>query len=228
MRPSPNSRLSGNKHYFFKGGRINVHEASSNHHSILEGNTPPSSNKIMNYLPEIGLSPTQEEQPSSNLSLDKSIDEKQPKRAKAESLPQINNPKAEKRLKALMNLLGKKNPAIPKKKILSHRQESYAEISSAELKNDKSHLVLPYLTPKPVDKKDIDNMHKKLHKGSRGKVIIKVKADHSGPKQSKTENSDITEPVKERKQGRELSVPVDNKKRVIFKQYSHNTSKYIL
>jgi hypothetical protein len=214
-------------------GKLMVHEPSSHPISINELSLSPVSDENVPRFRENSFRSSQEEQRGNNENFNKVPQrEKTPNSSKADLLPKINNPRAENRLKTLMILFGKKNARISGTKLSPYLLKKYKysqDSSSDERRKEKQNLILPSINslgPNQREKKDQEHIKKKVIKFPQGNFIIKVRPEAAESKMNeKTEKN--TEPFVKQPQlklGRDLSVPVETKKRVVFSNYSRDRS----
>ena len=198
------------------------------------GSSPQSNNKQNSLVHDTSLSPHNEANKLSDRSIDKGyIAGPGTLATRAKPLPKINNPQAENRLKALMDLLGKKNPVLRHKNVSSAK--NYKDIQEIKsLKSGKQNIFLPPLTPTAFPKNSLGDIRKNMQKSPSGKVLIKIKAEdreNQPPitklvvKRSEPARSELPEVILER----DSSAPVEHvekKKRVVFQNIPQNNSRF--
>jgi len=197
------------------------------------GSSPQSNNKQNSLVHDTSLSPHNEANKLSDRSIDKGyIAGPGTLATRAKPLPKINNPQAENRLKALMDLLGKKNPVLRHKNVSSAK--NYKDIQEIKsLKSGKQNIFLPPLTPTAFPKNSLGDIRKNMQKSPSGKVLIKIKAEdreNQPPitklvvKRSEPVRSELPEVILER----DSSAPVEHvekKKRVVFQNIPQNNNE---
>ncbi len=199
-------------------------ENASQPQSLNDVNFSPQSNSKESYLPAFSSSPNLDD---NNNSSDK--ENMAGAENKSKALPKINNPKAGNRLKALMDLLGRKNPALPSNKISSAKARITKEnedLSSFKIKkNNKNNIFLPPLssfTPKHLEQNTLEEMKKNFPKSPADIPAIKVNDE---VKLSTKKSDPLSSQLHRKKVYRDYSVPTGNKKKVIFKSFNPKSGK---
>jgi len=188
-------------------------ENASQPQSLNDVNFSPQSNSKDSYAPAFSSSPNLDDNTGSDKENMAGAENK------SKALPKINNPKAGNRLKALMDLLGRKNPALPSNKISSAKARIAKEdqdLSSFKIKkNNKNNIFLPPLTSfTPKEQNTLEEMKKNFPKSPADVPAIKVNDE---TKLSAKKSDPLSSQLHRKKIYREYSVPIGNKKKVIFK-----------
>lgn len=211
--------------------RNSVQEICTVPHSLNDINLSPVSIQHISHLPEISSPKAQEGKRLNKFILDRG-DRKQETLNKTRTrLPTIHNPKAEDRLRALIELLGKKNPNIPQNDLHQIKRNKTGQEASVE-EARKVHLVLPPLTsftPKPIKQKEIEDMKKLFARSPARKPIFKIPEAAESKESTQriklipnllapilTENQQPSE--------RNISVQIKERRRIVVRNYSQNTS----
>jgi len=192
---------------------------SSQPQSLNDVNFSPQSNsKRDSYIPACSSSPNLDDNTGSDK---ENIAGLENKSNRSKALPKINNPKAENRLKALMDLLGKKNPALPTHKISSAKvrvSKDDPEMSFKIKKNPKNNIFLPPLTPKNLEQ---NNSLEEMKKNFAEAPVIKVTCEEETKLTSK-KSDPLSSQLHRKKMYRDYSVPIGNKKKITFKPFNKN------
>jgi len=193
--------------------------------------SPQSNSKQDSFVPAYSSSPNLDD--NTNTSSDKeNMPGLENKSNKSKALPKINNPKAENRLKALMDLLGKKNPALPSNKISSAKvkvSKEDQEMSFKIKKNPKNNIFLPPLPsfpPKTLEQNSLEELKKNYPKSPAEVPRIKVTCEET--KLTSKKSDPLSSQLHRKKMYRDFSVPTGNKQKVIFKPFNKNSNGIFL
>ena len=198
----PQSQLNKNDPYSLQ--KVQPKKPSPVPKSLNDLQSSPKSRKRLLSMLD-GNSPQSNKQKACNLSLDKGLEnEKNTNRNRSDFLPKIYNPEAENRLKALMDLLKRKNTALPPMNHSPPKEVVTEDIINKVEQKDKNGILPPLIISRPKSslKSTSSILKRKFANSPNGKASDKAQPEVLGS-----------------------SVPIENKKRVVIKASPHKAGK---